>query len=77
MPAPADPKAKIPNLKVFIVVLPGGKEIKVRAESFCVVKGGTAFEFTIGGEVVAGFPMANVSGIMLAHIFIRDKPAAP
>jgi len=77
MPNPTAPKAKNPNIKVFIVLTPAGKEIRIRAESFSLSGDGGAINFAADNRVVATFSLANVTGVTAQRSLIRETPPTP
>jgi len=75
MPTPTDPKEKNPNVKVFIVLTPAGKDVKIRAESFSISGDGRVINFTANNSVVATFPVAGVTGVTMQNALVRDISA--
>ena len=71
MAKPSRGKAKNPNMKVFTVLTPADKEVKVRAESFGVSPNGTAVNFMRGGNVVSTFALTAIVGVASAGALVR------
>ena len=69
-------KPRDPNAKVFIVLTPDGRTLKVRAESFAVSNDGKVASFSTKDGVVAIFSLANTAGVATQGVIVPNAPKA-